>query len=363
MHIGLDARKYYDFGIGTYIQNLLFQYDRLLRQPLSVFVAPRDRESIQGRHRCSVHDSSAGKYSIRELYSLSRQASRLGIDLFHAPHYTLPLGLRAKRVVTIHDIIHIAFPEYFNVLQRSYAAWALRHACSAADAVIVDAQFTKDELLHRFDVDPAKIHVVHLGVSDSFGPAGAKDEAEMFRRNYGIPSAFVLYVGSLKPHKNIPNLFSAMSQLTVSRDLSLVLVGEKMDGYPELVHLARRLGLEKRVITTGQLSASDLATAYRAASIVVLPSLYEGFGLPLLEAMASGTPVIGSRAASIPEVMGEAGLYADASRPEELALTIDRIMGDSSLRESLRKKGLEQASRFSWERCAKATIQIYEGVY
>jgi len=362
MRIGIDVRKYRDFGIGTYIQNLLHALDSQTDHDVVMFVSPSDEQKIRQSHRGTVVLNSSAKYSLSELFTLSAQANDHQVDLFHSPHYTLPYGLRSKRVVTINDIIHLRFPEYYSVVQRTYAYAMMRHACAAADAVLVCSEFTKSELVHRIPVSEKKVHVTHYGVSWKFGrklsPAGKAG----FWETRGIREPVVLYVGSLKPHKNIPVLFDAMVRVRKEIEARIVLVGEKLDDHPHLMAYARERGIDGCIVSVGRLREEELVAAYQSAGVVVLPSLYEGFGFPILEANASRTPVIGANAGSIPEVMGEGGLLFDPSDPEGFAAAILDVLKDGSLRKSLIERGQRNVERFSWEYCAKRTLAIYESV-
>ena len=362
MNVGIDARKYFDFGIGTYIRNLAAFYDTREQDCFTYFARPEDAGLIGRTHRGKTIVNRSGKYSLGELVSVSLQANRAGISLFHAPHYTLPFGLSMRRVVTIHDVIHLRFPAYFSPVQRAYARLMIGHACRRADAVIVDSDFAGKELLRFIPCPPEKIHVIPLGVSEDFAPAEDAASADGFRREHNVGSNFLLYVGSLKPHKNIAALIRAIAALTDRTDVQVVFVGERVEEDAALHSLSVSAGIGGRVRSLGWLPEPDLIAAYRAATAVVLPSLYEGFGLPVLEAMACGTPVIASNAASIPEVMGDAGILFDPSTEGELTRAIQSVLADPSLRSSLREKGLRRAKLFTWKRCAEETLNLYRSI-
>jgi glycosyltransferase involved in cell wall biosynthesis len=362
MNVGFDARKYFDFGIGTYIRNLASFFDRQEQDRFTYFARPEDAGLIRGTHRGSTIVNRSGKYSVAELVTLSFQANRAGISLFHAPHYTLPFGLSMRRVVTIHDVIHLRFPAYFSPVQRAYAKMMIGHACRAADAVIVDSEFAGKELLRRIPCPPEKIHVIPLGVSGDFVPAKDNTSADEFRRKHNVGKRFLLYVGSLKPHKNVAALIRSLSSLNDLTDVQIVCAGERLEEDVALHALCMSTGVGDRVRSLGWLPEPDLIAAYRAATAVVMPSLYEGFGFPVLEAMACGTPVIGSNAASIPEVMGDAGILVDPSVQGDLANAIRSVLDDSSLRDSLREKGLRRAKLFTWQRCAEMTLNLYRSL-
>ena len=358
MHIGIDARKYGDFGIGTYIRNLASAFDRQGEHRFTYIVAPGDAPRVSQTHRGNTLVNSSGKYSLRELVSVSGQANRAELDLFHEPHYTLPLGLRMRSVVTIHDVIHLRFPEYFSPLQRTYAKMMISHAARASDAVIVDSAFAGSELRRYVTIPESKIRVIPLGVSGAYAPEATGESAAEFRRRYGIDGPFLLYVGSLKPHKNVALLIRALAQ-SGDREIRLVCAGEDINADRAHAAAIGRAGVAHRIRGLGWLPEDELPGAYRAATALVLPSLYEGFGLPALEAMACGTPVISSNAASLPEVTGGAALAFSPASEGELAEAIRTVAADASLRASLREKGLRRAAQFTWQRCAEETLNLY----
>lgn len=362
MNVGIDARKYFDFGIGTYIRNLAGFFDGLAGDQFTYFVTPDDAGLIRGAHRGNTLVNRSGKYSVRELFSVAFQANRAGISLFHAPHYTLPVGLRMRSVVTIHDVIHLRFPEYFSAVQRAYARLVIGHACRSADAVIVDSEFAGSELARYFPGVRNKIHVIPLGVSADYAPGANEAAALAFRKAHDIDGPFLLYVGSLKPHKNVGTLLRAFAGIRDSSGMTLVLAGESLDADSSLRDICARTGIAERVRSVGWLTEPDLIEAYRGATAVLLPSLYEGFGFPVLEAMACGTPVIASNAASIPEIMGDAGVAVNPSSQAEMADAIRAVIDGPGLRKSLREKGLMRAKLFGWDRCAEATMNLYRSL-
>jgi glycosyltransferase involved in cell wall biosynthesis len=359
MRIGVDARKYFDLGIGTYLQNLAALFDRTPDITPTYFASPEIASEIRRLHRGKVVENPSRKYSLRELVSVSRQANRENLDLFHTPHYTLPISLNAKRIVTIHDITHLRFPEYFSLLKRTYAYQMIRHACHAADAVLASSEYTRRDLVRLFPACEPKIKLVYLGVASTFTVNDDRASVEEFLRRNGLTQDYILYVGSLKPHKNVPVLMKAFAALRESAQLQLVLVGEEISDQPSLTALAGELGIEGRLHSLGRIADRELLTAYQGAQAVVLPSLYEGFGFTVLEAMACGTPVVASRAASIPEVVGDAGILFDPFSAEELREALEQLLHNDALRSALRAKGLRNVERFTFQHWAENTLNVY----
>jgi glycosyltransferase involved in cell wall biosynthesis len=264
--------------------------------------------------------------------------------------------------VTIHDLIHIRFTEYFSPLKRQVARALLRHACKASDAVIVDAEYTKRDILRDFDIPPEKIHPIHLGVSPLFRPAEVDPEANDRLSSLGLRRPYLLYSGALKRHKNLPVLFRAFASIVREHDIDLVLTGEDLRDAPELAGLAEELGIDARIANLGRSVKNQLVSLYQHALALVMPSLYEGFGLPVVEAIACGTPVVGANATTIPEILGDAGLLFDPRDPDDLARVLGQVLSDESLRQNLRQKGLARAAFFSWNQCADRTLEVYRSV-
>ena len=363
-HIAIDARKYFDFGIGSYIQNLISALpDLRSNHTFSLLALPEDIQHIVCPKEWTKHCTPYKRYSVGELMFLGRQARRLGADILHEPHYTLPLGLKGRSVVTIHDVIHLKMPQFFSPAQRAYARTVIGHAVRHAGAVIVDSQKTKDDILEIFNVQEQDIVVIHLGVRPVFRKLDDGTVVERFLSAAGLKRAYVLYVGNVKPHKNIPTLLSAFAQIRGQRDdLELVFVGGSCKEERSLAEQAQRLGIIGAIRDLHHVSDEELVCAYNGAEVVVLPSLYEGFGYPVLEAMSCGTPTVVSTAGSLPEIAGIASLMVDPSRPEQLAEAILSVVRDPEMKRDLIAKGRINVQRFSWRATAGKTVDIYEKV-
>jgi len=362
--IALDARKYFDFGIGTCIRNLMKSFSGFSHgHSFLIIVSQQDEEKIPLPPHSEKFVAKYGKYSFGEFVFLGRRVRKKGVDLYHSPHYTLPLGLGGSSVVTIHDLIPLRFPGYFNAVKKA-CAWALmKHAVRNAGAIITDSEFSRRDLLEMFRVPEEKVHAIHCGVDSQYARLQDGERIQSIRRMYGLESPFVLYVGSLKPHKNIPTLLEAFSLLAKKNvEVNLVFVGESLSSRSSLAGKAEALGLVGRIHDLGFVSGEDLAAIYNCAEMVVLPSLYEGFGLPAIEAMACGTPAIVSNATSLPEVAGRGALVVDPRSAGEWAEAMKSILEDSSLRGDLIARGFENASRYSWKRNARETLRIYSSL-
>lgn len=362
--IGLDGRKYFDFGIGTYIRHLVQAfYELRTSHSFVLFVSPEDKLQIQAPDGMSKVESRYGKYSVGEFVNYGTLIRRQQIDLFHEPHYTLPAGLKGRSVVTIHDLIHLKFPQYFNALQRTYAAFMMRYAVENAGAVIAVSKRTKEDILERFRVPDDRVHVIYNGVSNRFRKNERSDSLEHFKKSYALSEPFILYVGGLKPHKNIPVLLNAFKILRAShKEVNLVFAGEQFFEDVGLSNQAHELGVSNAIKDLGKLEGDDLVSLYNLADVVVLPSLYEGFGFSALETMACGTPVIVSDRGSLPEIVGDGAIIFEAEKPESFAEALKRVLDDTHLQSQLIERGLKQASKFSWKETASKTLQLYESL-
>ena len=363
-HIAIDARKYFDFGIGSYIQNLISALPEFRsKHTYSLLVAPNDVRRIQCPQEWRKHSTPYKRYSLGELMLLGRQARSLGADILHEPHYTLPTGLKRRSVVTIHDLIHLKMPQFFSPAQRIYARTVIGHAVRHAGAVIAISQKTKDDILNTFKVDEQDVEVVHLGIRPIFRKLEDRTLVERFLSAAGVMRPYVLYVGNVKPHKNISTLLSAFAQIRAQRDdLELVFVGGSCKEDKSLSEQAQRLGIIGAVRDLHHVSDEELVCAYNGAEVLVLPSLYEGFGYPALEAMACGTPTVVSTGGSLPEIAGMASLIVDPSQPGKLAEALLSVVGDPEMKRDLIAKGKINVQRFSWRATAGKTLDIYERV-
>ena len=364
MRIGIDARKLHDFGIGTYIRNLLRQLARMDCQTEFVILCrPEDRETVAAlgdNFRAVVQ--TAPNYSISEQLRIPLALAREGVTLFHAPHYVLPPLVRCKSVVTIHDCIHLMFPQYLpNRLAYSYARTSIRLAARRATRILTVSESSKRDILRFVDTEPDKIDVIYNAYDDRFAIDPREEDVVRVRERFQLESEFVLYAGNVNPHKNLERLIEAFN-LVRKRGLDhlkLVMIGDEISKYTALRRAVHQHQLHKYVRFLGYLPEVTLAVMYRLAGVFVFPSLYEGFGLPPLEAMASGTPVVTSNVSSLPEVAGDAAILVDPYDPRSIADGIYRVLSDERLRRDLRRKGVARAGMFSWEQSVRRVRAIY----
>jgi glycosyltransferase involved in cell wall biosynthesis len=285
------------------------------------------------------------------------------VDIFHSPDFVLPPVRRAKTLVTVHDLSFIRYPQCADANLRAYLNKVVPRSVHRADLVLADSQSTKGDLVELFGVEFDKIEVIYPGVEERFHPIEDQALLEAVRRRYNLPPRFILGLGTLQPRKNFTRLIKAFADLRFAiSDLRLVIVGGKGWLYEEIFATVERLGLEEKVVFPGFVADEHLPALYNLADLFVFPSLYEGFGLPPLEALACGTPVITSDASSLPEVVGEAGLMVEATDVEALAEAVRRVLEDDALREGMVAKGLEQARQFTWQKAAAKLLNLYEAM-
>jgi glycosyltransferase involved in cell wall biosynthesis len=367
VRIGIDARKLHDFGIGTYIRNLLRHLARLDRDTEYVLLCRSgDVPALRtlGENFRPVIET-APPYSFSEQVRIPVALKRERVSLFHAPHYVLPPLVPCRSVVTIHDCIHLMFPEYLpNKLALGYARASITLASRRATRVLTVSESSKRDILRFIDISPSKIDVIANAYDERFSVEPCEEDVVRVRERYQLQDEFVLYAGNVKPHKNLERLIEAFR---IVRDrgldhIKLVLIGDDISKYASLRRAVHRHQLHKYVRFLGYVSEETLAVMYRLAAVFVFPSLYEGFGLPPLEAMASGTPVVTSNVSSLPEVAGDAAVLVDPYDPEAIACGIHQILSDDKLRQTRRQKGLQRAAQFSWATSVGRVWEIYQQV-
>ncbi len=367
MRIAIDARKLHDFGIGTYIRNLLTQLARLdTATEYVVLCRPADTGIVSalGANFRGVVETSR-PYSIAEQFRVPVCLHRERIDLFHAPHYVLPPLTPCRAVVTIHDCIHLMFPQYLpGRLAHAYARTQLWMAARRAERVLTVSETSKNDLLRCFNLPAEKIVVIYNAIDERFSVDPPAEEAARVKERYQLKAPFALYVGNIKPHKNLERLIDAFARVRLMGldQLKLIIIGDQISQYQGLRRAVHQHKLHKHVRFFGFVPMETLSVLYRLASVFVFPSLYEGFGLPPLEAMASGTPVITSNVSSLPEVVGDAAILVDPYDPDSIAAAMREVLTDADLRASLREKGLAKVQEYSWELSAAQVRRVYDEV-
>ncbi len=355
--VSVDARMASSSGIGRYVRELT---TRLVSVPEISWNLMGGRQALPATAAIGSGTGTrliplrAPIYTLREQWEL-KNAIPPDSDLVWSPHYNIPLFWRGRLLVTVHDVLHLAEPRFVpGVHRRAYARLMFAAVARRATHVICVSKHTADELMRHTGLAASRITVVHNGVT----PLGSGDASlPVTERPY------ILAVGNVKPHKNLGVLLDAFAVLRDEIPHDLIIVG-RMEGFRtgDAEVIRRAEAMEPRVKLVGEISDEALGTYLSNAGALVFPSLYEGFGLPPLEAMAAGCPVVCSDAASLPEVCGDAALLFDAERPEELVVRLRALLGDPRMADDLRTRGRQRAVEFSWERCAAETRQVLERV-
>jgi len=361
LRIGVDARKLRDGGIGTYIRNLLgVFFGRPEGHRFVIFLLAEDLGSLtRADSPAEEVKVRAGKYSVSEHWLLARAARRAQVDLYHSPHYTLPLPIQCPAIVTVHDLIHVRFARFFPAGAGIYARTIAGAAVRKARLVLVDSPHVRDDVQEILGVSPDRVRIVPLGISKEFTRRSAEDSGR-FLHERSLPSAYFLYVGARKKHKNLALLIDALERLPPSDRLPLVLSGPAWNMAHPLAQRAQQAGVATCIHFSGPLHGDDdLALLYSGAALYVQPSLDEGFGLPPLEAMSCGTPVLSSSAGALRETLGDAAVLLPPSEPEVWAESMTELLQNSLRREELIRRGLAHARTFTWERTAQLTMDAY----
>ena len=290
-----------------------------------------------------------------------RRARALKANLLHSPGFDAPLWKPCRNVLTVHDLIGALFPQNFPPVSRFYWSRWLPFTLRAADAIIADSESTRRDIERLARIPSDRIQVISLGVDSRFAPA-SPDSVAVVRERYHLPSRFVLYVGTLEPRKGIDTLLEAFARLTPEAAEALVLTGQRGWRVEPLLKRLNDPALRGRVQLLDYVPDADLPALYSAASVLTLPSRYEGFGLPVLEAMACGTPVVCSNASSLPEIAGDAALRLPPDDVAALSEALNAVLMNLALAADLREKGLRRAKRFTWEDTARQTLDVYKQI-
>jgi glycosyltransferase involved in cell wall biosynthesis len=364
VRIAIDARKLHDYGIGTYVRNILRELARSDDGHTYVLLCrPQDASELEAQSPCfETLVEAAGNYSVREQLTVPYDLWRARVDLFHAPHYVVSPCTPRPYVVTIHDCIHLRFPQYLpNRAAHLYARAMMTVAARRATKILTVSHASKEDILHFLGVPSEKVEVIYNGLDQRLAASPTPEDIARVRDRFMLTSPFVLYTGNIKPHKNVDRLIEAYAILRQGghEDVKLLIIGEEISRFPNLRRLVHRHQLHGQVRFFGFVPDATLSVLYRLASVFVFPSLYEGFGLPPLEAMAAGVPVVTSNVSSLPEVVGDAALLIDPLDPNAIAAAMARVLDEPALRADLIRRGHERARAFSWTRSVDRIRQVY----
>jgi glycosyltransferase involved in cell wall biosynthesis len=290
-----------------------------------------------------------------------RRLRAFGTDIYFGTNFTGTFAPPAKTVITIHDLCHVHFPGATSRRTLRHLRKRLRTDADRADAIFADSAATRADVLEFLGMPEQKVHIVYPGVGEEFRPVTDQDRLDKVSARYGLPSRFILFVGTVEPRKNLVRLIEAFRLLCHAPQFthSLVIVGGKGWADQPIYQALGPLQAGGRAVLTGRVEQDDLPFIYNLADVFVLPSLCEGFGIPVIEAMACGTPVVTSHSSCLPEVAGGAAVLVDPSSAESIAAGIRRVVEDAVSRKQLRQKGLARARDFSWERAARQALDVF----
>ncbi len=357
-------------GIGRYVTNLARGLAPLLTsdEQLIVLYDPAHSLSLSPAKSVQLIPAAASPFSLQQQWTIPRLLHRLAIGrrssfvVYHSAYILMPYLPGVPTVLTVYDLIPLLMPEQSSGRARLLARWANVLALRTAHRVIAISAATRADYIRHLAAPAEKIVAVPLAADPAFTLTDDRGQLTVVTQKYGLPEKYVLYLGSNKPHKNLVRLVEAWgianrkSQIANRR---LVIAGSWDERYAEARLRVEELGLADKVLFLGPVAEADLPALYGGAVLFVFPSLYEGFGLPVLEAMACGTPVVCSNTSSLPEVAGDAAIQVDPLDVDALAAAIGRVLGDAALREEMRGRGLQQAARFTWAQTAQYTLVVY----
>jgi len=366
-HLALDARLVYyrrESGIGQYIVHLAEWLPRLDPARRYTILHSRkdaiDLAAAPNARRFNLWTPSHHRF---EQIALPIELARVRPDLLHSPDFIPPFRGRHRRIITVHDLTFLRYPQFLTAESRRYYNTQIARAVAMADRILADSRATKADLIDLLGAPADKISVVWLAADARFKPM-APAEVQPRLDALGLPETYLLFVGTFEPRKNVAGLLTAY-RLLLDREPGaprLVISGRRGWLFDETPAQIDRLGLRERIVFLDAPSDADLVALYNGATALALPSYYEGFGLPVLEAMACGAPVVISDRGSLPEIAGDAALVVNPDDPDALATALRRVSLDVDLRAELRRKGLTRAAEFSWERCARETLAAYDRV-
>ena len=367
MRIGFEAKRaFHNFsGLGRYsrllLQGLATQYPVETYHLFSPQVKPHPQSDfLRAGAPFHLHEGPRLGGSVWRRYRLASLAQREGVEVFHGLSHELPLGLKKRgisSVLSVHDLIFHHYPQDYPWMDRQMYAWKLRRSCADADLLLAMSEATRQDLIQWYEVPAEKIQVAYQTCAAHFWEPCTAEQLQAVRDRYDLPEVFLLSVGSDLPRKNIGLILSAMQAFDSP---PLVMVGGKKT--LPAVWTAESRGLNHRLIRLGHVSDADLPALYQLAHVFLYPSRYEGFGIPILEAMASGTPVICSGTSSLPEVGGNAARYIDPTQVESLKEAMQEVLADQELQDQMRKKGKAQAQRFSASALTHELMSHYQSL-
>jgi glycosyltransferase involved in cell wall biosynthesis len=376
MRIGIDARVIRKYpGLGRVCYNLIKEIAIIdKRNEYIIFGKHPSLNFLEGHRNFRYTDIDFPVLSARTLFLLQRIIKREGVELFYSPFQVTTIFPPCPMVITVHDMMDLFYPDafshhpfYINYALRTYFRFVIPKSIRNATMITSVSESTKRDILKYFHVPEDKVEVIHNGVEEKFSPVKDEHLLTMVKEKYNLPDRFVLYLGSTKPYKNLDGTLEAFSKLkkkniNSNNHIYLVIGGLRHFSSSDLEKKLRELGIENDFLNIGYISEEDLPSVYSRAEVFLFPSIWEGFGLPALEAMACGTPVVTSNTSSLPEVVGEAGIMVDPKDTTSIAEALYRILNNRAIRKELSGKGIKEAKKFSWRMAAEKLLKVFSAV-
>jgi glycosyltransferase involved in cell wall biosynthesis len=372
--VAIDIRRMTEFGVGTYTRNIVRALGRLDRETKYFLIGLPEKVAEIGPlppnfHTVPLPDRDT---TVKGYFDFRAILKRLNCDLVHVPHlFWLPRNLPCPYVMTVHDVLeHMYRARDHSGLRRSLHHHLTRQVLKGAARLFAVSKFTKSEIEKLFDIPAGSIEVVYNAIDERFlGGHATEADRQLLAERYVVTHPFLLYAGRISPHKNVVRIIEAFSALKAElekdgkfSDLKLIIIGDELSKHPDLRRTVIRGGVQNDVRFMGFVPIEVLRIFYDAAKIFIFPSLYEGFGLPPLEAMAHGTPVVTSNSSSLPEVVGNAAVLVNPENVFEIMRALHRVLLDQGLRDKLKQRGYEQATKFSWEASTRQILSVYREV-
>ena len=372
--IAIDIRRMTEFGVGTYIRNVVRVLGRLDRQNKYLLIGSPAKVDEIGTLPPNFHTVPllASDRSLQGYREFRTALQRLKCDLVHIPNlFSVPRALPCPYVMTVHDMLeHMSRARERSGFWRSFHFQMTKRSLAGAARIFAVSNFTRNEIEKLFEIPPERIEVVYNAIDERFLHGHATPaERDLIARRYQVTYPFLLYAGRISPHKNVVRMIEAFSALKTELerdqaypDLKLIIIGDDLSGNPDLRRTVVRSGVQHDVRFLGFVPIEVLRIFYDEAKIFVFPSLYEGFGLPPLEAMVHGTPVVTSNVSSLPEVVGNAAVLVNPENVFEIMRALHRTLMDQSLRDRMKERGYQQATKFSWETSVRRILEAYSQV-
>lgn len=359
MRIAIDARMINEgsmHGIARYVYQLLlclidagsdFEFFIIINpmSPLEKIVWPKHMRLI------TVQGSW---FSLRQQWELPKVLKNIKADLFHAPSFMAPLVCPCRLVMTIHDLNHMVLPQFYTLFHQFYYQIFVRSCIRHSEYILTVSNFSKDEIVRNLNISPDKVFVTYNGVSENYRPVIDQEMLDYVRDMYELPDAFIFCLSNNKPHKNVHQLVRAYCHSNIKIPLVLACPVDR-----NIIRIAENYGKKHLIYFSKFIDEEHLPSVYSMTHLFVYPSTYEGFGLPPLEALSCGAPVVVARSSSLPEVVGDAAIFANPFDYQDIARALEIGIQDGELREKLRVNGVQHARRFSWQSMAQQTIEIY----